>query len=261
MRAIEANQQFCMETIGRIPQAVSGACTKLSWVYKFSLAAALLSAACLAVGAGTALQSGGSAGGLVRYDSQPGSLVQIDGTSNIHDWTVKGGVIKGFIEADAEFPASAAVPGANPPRVEVTIPVRTLKSQVAIGAKKMDEVMQEHMNMAQWPNIEYRLVELVPKTTNTAPGTVFHFDAVGLLTVSGVTRTNRMPVTIQRVGRDKIKVTGSTTLKMTDFGIKPPSPALSIGLIKTGDDVTVRVEWLTALSPATVPGRASEAAQ
>ncbi|MCX7723474.1 MAG: YceI family protein [Verrucomicrobiae bacterium] len=183
---------------------------------------------------------------LVRYNSQPGSLVQIDGTSNIHDWTVKGGVIRGFIEADEDFPASVAAPGARAPRVEVTIPVRTLKSQVAVGAKKMDEVMQEHMKMAQWPNIEYRLIELVPKAVSPGAGTAFQFDAVGALTVAGVTRTNRMPVTIERLDQTRLKVTGTTNLKMTEFGITPPSPTLSLGLIRTGDDVKVRVEWIVA---------------
>jgi len=33
-------------------------------------------------------------------------------------------------------------------------------------------------------------------------------------------------------------------LKMTAFRITPPSPSIVEGLIKTGDDVTVRFEWL-----------------
>jgi len=33
---------------------------------------------------------------------------------------------------------------------------------------------------------------------------------------------------------------------MTDHGIKPPSPALAMGLIKTGDDVKVSLEWVLA---------------
>lgn len=235
-----------MRTSTKATQAGCGNRAKLFARFGVVVCAAVIALGCSGFAADGLQQTGEAGGGLVRYDSQPGSLVQIDGTSNIHDWTVKGGVIRGFIEADAEFPASAARAGARPPRVEVTIPVRTLKSQVAIGAKKMDEVMQEHMNMAQWPNIEYRLIELLPKTTNTATGAAFQFDAIGALTVSGVTRTNCMPVTIERIGQGKIKVTGVANLKMTEFGIKPPSPALSIGLIKTGDNVVVRVEWVVA---------------
>jgi len=178
----------------------------------------------------------------VRYVSQPGSSVKIDGTSSIHDWTVEGKIIKGFMEADADYPASAAKPDASAPKpkVEVSIPVRTLKSY----AKKMDEVMQEAMTMAKYPNIEYKLLELKPKADSPATGAV-KFDAVGALTVSGVTRTNLMPVTIERTDK-AIKVKGSTKMKMTQFGIKPPAPALALGLIKTGDDVTVSIDWLTA---------------
>lgn len=246
MRVTGKHRQFWRHITIQIRRAAPDTSARLRVWYRLCVAAVLVCIGCIALAADTVQQTGESLGRRVRYDSQPGSLVQIDGTSNIHDWTVKGGVIKGFIEADAEFPASATVSGAKPPRVEVTIPVRTLKSQVAVGAKKMDEVMQEHMHMAQWPNIEYRLMELLPKQTNSAAGTAFQFDAVGALTVSGVTRTNRMPVTIERVGPDKLKVTGLTNLKMTDFGIKPPAPTLALGLIKTGDDVTVRVEWVVA---------------
>lgn len=245
LRAV-LKQQVHMQRTRKIQHVTVARPSKLPHRLTVLLTAAHFALQCVGITANASGQTVESTTGLIRYESQPGSLVQIDGTSNIHDWTVKGGVIKGFIEADAEFPASALVPGAKPPRVEVTIPVRTLKSQVAIGAKKMDEVMQQHMNMAQWPNIEYRLISLVPKTTNTTAGTVFDFDAFGELTVSGVTRTNRMQVTIERISQNKIKVTGTTNLKMTDFSIKPPSPALSIGLIKTADDVTVRVEWVVA---------------
>jgi hypothetical protein len=34
-------------------------------------------------------------------------------------------------------------------------------------------------------------------------------------------------------------------LKMTDFGIQPPSPAVALGLIKTADEVTINFEWKT----------------
>jgi len=180
--------------------------------------------------------------GAVRYDAQPGSEVRIDGTSTLHDWTVKSQVVGGFMEVDPDFPASALKAGANTPkpRVEIAIPVRTLKSY----AKKMDEVMQAHLRMTNHAKIEYRLIELRPTgATNGAA----RFDAVGTLTVSGKTRTNTMPVTIERIDKAKLKVTGATPLKMTDFGIEPPSPTIGgVRVIKTGDDVKISFDWLAA---------------
>src|SRR5690349_11527412 len=88
----------------------------------------------------------------IKYSAQPGSEVKFDGTSNIHDWTVKGQIISGYMEVSPEFDKDLkAVSPA--PKVDVTIPVRSLKS----GNKKMDEVMQDHMNIKANPSIKYQL--------------------------------------------------------------------------------------------------------
>src|SRR5262245_49213234 len=69
-----------------------------------------------------------AAGGLTRYDAQPESKLRIDGTSTIHDWTVEGNIIGGFLEADENFSKDPSVVSKVKPKVEVTIPVRSIKS-------------------------------------------------------------------------------------------------------------------------------------
>jgi polyisoprenoid-binding protein YceI len=196
----------------------------------------------LAAGAAALLLAATATAQTVRYEAQPaGSKVKMEGTSTIHDWTVESTNLGGFIEADSNFPESALQdPKAAKPAVQVSIPVSTLKSY----ATAMDEVMQDHLNMEKYPLIEYRLIELKPKSAAGATGPLL-FDAVGALTVSGATCTNTMPVTIQRMGKTKIKVTGSTPLKMTDFDVVPPAPRiLGMPVIKTGDDIKISFEWL-----------------
>ncbi len=180
--------------------------------------------------------------GMVRYDAQPvGSKAKMEGTSTIHDWTMESAVIGGFMEVDAKFPESAlSDPAAAKPKVEAFMPVRSFKSY----NKRMDEVMQETMHEPKYKRIEYKLIELKPKSKPGSTGAL-QFDAVGTLTVNGVTKTNTMPVTIEKKD-GKIKVTGSTPLKMTAFGVKPPAPKIGLGLIKTGDDIKISVEWLAA---------------
>ena len=180
----------------------------------------------------------------VRYEAQPGgSKMKIDGTSTLHDWTVECAVIGGFMEFDAAFPenAAGAAPSAAKPKVEVIIPVRQLKS----GKKGMDAVMHDAMKQEKFPRIEYKMLDLKPKAGAAAGGSKTEFNATGLITVAGVTKTNTMPVTIERVETTRLKVSGATPLKMTDFGIKPPAPEIALGLIKTGDDVKLSFEWLT----------------
>jgi polyisoprenoid-binding protein YceI len=176
-----------------------------------------------------------------RYEATPGSKVTVAGTSTLHDWTVESALIAGFMELEANFPLDAAAkPAAGlvvKPRVEVAIPARSLKS----GKTLMDQVMHDALEAPKHPKIEYKCEQLVLKDA----GPPLKFEATGTLTVHGVSRPNTMPVTIERLADGKLKVTGTTAVKMTDHGIKPPSPPLAGSLIKTGDEVKIAFEWVT----------------
>jgi hypothetical protein len=179
----------------------------------------------------------------VRYESQPGSKVQIKGTSTIHDWTMDSDKIGGSLEVDPGFPESALKdPKAARPVVQAIMPVTAFKSY----AKRMDEIMQEHMKAAEFRRIEYKLVELKPKADKPADGKCA-FDAVGMLTIAGVTVTNTMPVVIEKMDGNRLKVSGTAPLKMTTFNVQPPAPTIAgMPTIKTGDDITIVFEWISA---------------
>jgi len=77
------------------------------------------------------------------------------------------------------------------------------------------------------------------------------FDTKGELTVAGVTKPCDMEVSLERVDATKVKFIGMHKLKMTDFGIAPPSPEIpGMDRIKTGDDLVIKFEWLLAPAPA-----------
>ena len=171
----------------------------------------------------------------VTYSAQPGSKVKIEGTSSMHDWDVNGSIIGGTMEVDPKFPDAGTVK----PTVAVKIPIRTLKSY----QKKMDEVMQETMEMPKFPTIEYKLTELKPK--GAPKDGKYEFDAVGDLTIHGKTVSVTMPVTIEKLeGGAKLKIVGKIPLKMTMFDIKPVDVNLGVGHITTGDDIKLSFEWL-----------------
>ena len=181
--------------------------------------------------------------GLVRYDAQPvGSKCKMEGTSTIHDWTMESVIIGGFIEADPKFPESAlSDAAAAKPNVSAFMPVRTFKS----GKTTMDQKMQDAMNATKFPKIECRVIELKPKSKAGATGAL-EFDAVAALTIIGNTVTNTIPVTIEKKG-GKLKVTGSTPLKMTDYKLKPPViNILGIPTMTVGDDLKISFEWSLA---------------
>ncbi len=179
---------------------------------------------------------------MVKYEAQTsGSQVKIEGTSSIHDWDVKSPIIGGFMEVDSAALDKAA-PGPLKANVSVTIPVRSLKSYKT----SMDEVMQEHLNFAKYKTITYKLSELTIKEAKDPKGPIL-CDAKGELTVSGKANTVSFPVTLTKPDANSLKITsGKIPLKMTAFGVKPPAPKIGMGLITTGDDVTITFDWLTA---------------
>lgn len=176
----------------------------------------------------------------VRYTAQPGGgKVTVNGTSTVHDWSVESKLIGGYVEFDPEFNFDSAKPGKVNARVAVLIPVRQLKSDKT----KMDTVMYDAMKEKDHRRIDYRLTEMTLKEAPKSPEGPFVFDSTGELVVAGVTNKISMPVTMTRVDKDKLKFTGSTSVKMTGFGIQPPT---LVGILSTGDDVKLTFEWLTA---------------
>jgi polyisoprenoid-binding protein YceI len=179
-----------------------------------------------------------------RYTSKSGSKVTIEGTSTIHDWTVETSLIGGYMELGPGFPLDTSKPAA-PGKVDANVETKIFVSSIKSGKKSMDEVMHDTMKQKDNPMIAFKLQSLSLKESPKA-GQPLLFDSVGTLTVAGMTTTNAFPITMEpQEGGAKILVKGTATLKMTDFGMKTPAPAIGLGLIKTGDEVKVAFEWVT----------------
>ena len=182
---------------------------------------------------------------LTTFRAQPNaSKMTLDGSSSVHDWTVKSEVVGGAMELDSAFVTEPqkASPGKINAKANVRVPVSSLHG----NRKGMDTFMYETMKLKDHKNIEYRLSELTLKEAPQSADGPFQFESKGELTIAGVTNKISMPVTMTREEKTKMKTTGSISLKMTSFGMKPPSPPLLGSLIKTGDDVKLTFEWLTA---------------
>jgi hypothetical protein len=135
----------------------------------------------------------------------------------------------------------------------VFIPVRQLKSLEKDGtpySTSMDNVMYDAMREADNKRITYTLSTLTLKEAPKTAAAPYQFEAVGELCVAGVTNKITMPVMVTVVEENKVKFAGSVTVKMTDFKIKPPSPSLALGLIKTGDEIKLFFEWIAVRKAA-----------
>jgi polyisoprenoid-binding protein YceI len=176
----------------------------------------------------------------------------VEGTSTLHEWTVEGEIIQGEVIFHEIEPASLwtnsnAGSQTFAVTVHVEIPAESLKSDKSGLDKKMYQALRAKTH----PLISYRL-----EAAEVLAGlTINHEDAKkslvvhtrGILTAAGVERQLDFPMQIKQLSDDRLEVSGETSLKMTDFGIDPPTAML--GLLHTGNTVRVRWSWVLARSP------------
>lgn len=172
-----------------------------------------------------------------------GSMLKIDGDSNIHKWTVESQLIGGILELESNFPLDPSKEAPKDLTLKPTVKVRIPVRQIMSGKSTMDNVMHGAMKADEHPTIIYTLLEMTFKGKSDAGLT---FATKGTITCAGVTTTNAFDVVMSKVDDKKLKVTGATNLKMSDFKIDPPSPKIALGAIKTYDDIKLTFEWLTA---------------
>jgi polyisoprenoid-binding protein YceI len=182
-----------------------------------------------------------------RFEGHPDeSEVRVDGTSTMHDWTVRSPTISGAITFKIEVKSDATTQQVREsiiahPDAEavVAIGVRSLKSDKK--DKGMDAKMYEAMKADSYPKIEYKLTKFILAKGTKAEQEEFDVDTTGDLTIAGVTRHLQMPMRLIVVNKDNLQITGETNMKMTDFKVKPPQALL--GAIKSGDKIRVSFTW------------------
>jgi len=192
------------------------------------------------------------AGPMTIYSARSGSKMRMEGTSSMHDWQVESKFIGGSLEVGQGFPTEpgqSVTPGKVDAGGQVFVIVTSLKSLEKSGSPysdAMDNVMNEHLKSDKYPRITYHLDELVLKEAPKDKDAPYLFDSKGDLCVAGVTNTISMPVEVTVMPDKKLKITGTTGLKLSQFKIDPPGLAFAI---KVGDDVKVIFTWILAPKP------------
>lgn len=181
-----------------------------------------------------------------RVTVAPESKLWIEGTSNLHGWSCKAEKLDAEIDFDAAVAAQLATAAPKAlKRVQIKVPVKSLKC----GHGAMDDNLYKALNADATPEISYILAtfEAVPADVKDS----FTLRTVGTLTVAGKENKLTMDVEATRLPDGTVKAKGVVPIKMTDYGIKPPTAIF--GRLKTGDEVKVNFEL-------TVGGKAIAAA-
>ena len=160
--------------------------------------------------------------------------VTVTGTSTLHDWTVRATGLRGSLDLPAGFLSgeTTAVPAAR-----FTLPVRALRSE----HEKMNTIMWDALGVAKHSELTFALESA---RVQGSAGATIKVEVKGALTVAGVARPVTLVLDVRRDG-NRLLASGELPLKMSDFGIKPPTAMM--GTMHTGDAVRVKIE--TTLTP------------
>lgn len=165
---------------------------------------------------------------------QPQSRLWIDGTSTVRSFSCKAGEVNAVLDANGTDPIVQLLTGEKAVKaVKVTVPAEKLDC----GNGTMNEHMRKALKVDANKTIAFRMSDYdVAKEADGIAGTIN-----GTLDLGGVSKE----ITMKAVGKSEnglLHVTGTYDLKMTDYGLKPPT--LMFGRIKVGETVKVKYDLL-----------------
>ncbi|MEX0685557.1 MAG: YceI family protein [Balneolales bacterium] len=168
------------------------------------------------------------------YHLDKNSVITIEGTSTVHDWTVTVDDFHSSMTIQTNGSGSILT------NTSIELLVHNMKSRIP----RMDEIMHGTMKKDIYPVISF----VLDSTQSRIQGDLnnLNITTTGNLTIAGTERR----ISVELDGSNKkgmYHLTGSKNMKMTDYSIEPPS--FMGGSIRTGDEITVSFNLLYSPEP------------
>jgi len=162
-----------------------------------------------------------------KYTYSSNSTIEVKGTSSLHDWTMKIEKTSGQVTLEFGEDGQLTLEG-----LKICAKAEDFKS----GHKGMDRNAYKALKTDKYPSIVFEMTKL-NNVRLSADGKEYKVSCMGKLTLAGTTKTISLLATIKKSNENTLLFSGSKELKMTDFGIEPPTALL--GTVKTGNDITI----------------------
>ena len=166
-------------------------------------------------------------------DLQPASRLWVAGTSTVRAFQCQASAFDAKIESSGADAVAAVLAGEKAvSTVEVTVPAEKLDCRNGT----MNEHMRKALKAKEFPTVVFRAASYdLARTTDSVAVTLN-----GSLTLGGVEK----PITVKAVAKPgdngTLVVSGTREVRMTEFGLKPPS--LMLGTMKVDEKLTVGFE-------------------
>ena len=177
--------------------------------------------------------AGAQSASAIRLRLDPTSEVTIEGTSSMHAFHCKTNKINAYVDVDPGYVKDLTKVARPIVSVKVNIVVRTL----SCGNGQMDKNMYATLDADKNPLIKYTMsnYDILDGTKSPA---AFVAKTTGTLQIAGQEKVISMKINAERLSDGKATAQAEEAIRMTDFGIKPPS--FMFGRLKVGNDVTVK---------------------
>src|SRR5579872_5065991 len=153
--------------------------------------------------------------------------VTIDGTSNLRDWKENVCQVSGAMEAEVNVDGSIELTS-----IRISMDVLSIRSDMG---RVMDNKTYEALKANVHPEILFTLSAPLRLTPVRNCGTAI--PVKGNLSLAGVSKPVTMQVRTFEIDRGNLQFEGFENLKMTDFGVKPPSALF--GTMRASPDITI----------------------
>lgn len=169
----------------------------------------------------------------VRLQLAPGSQLSFQGTSTLHGFTCTTKTMQAYIDVDATYQTANLSTLTHPiVAVQIVIPVKSLSC-----GGELENNMFKTLNASQYPYIIYKLTTY-DVVSGSGSATGFAAAAEGRLTISGKENPVALAINASRSSDGLATATGEQTIKMSDFGIKPPT--FMLGTLRVGNELKVK---------------------
>jgi hypothetical protein len=189
-----------------------------------------------------------------RFVAAAPTILVLQGSSNVSTWRCRGNTVDVQMSVAAPIEkinevidriedGNIAVWMSNPgeakfpaPDFEMVIPIATFRC----GNPVMESDLRHALRSERYPAIEFRFKELKGAIEHDIDRNVYQTTIAGELSMAGATREIELPVVAQRMRPDRFRIQAELPLRMSEFGITPPTALF--GIVKARDELIVRFD-------------------
>ncbi len=177
----------------------------------------------------------------LNFQIEPGSKLQIKGTSNVTDFTCL--CLESFPKTKVQVVATEDAAKAT--FSNTVLQIRTKK--LDCGNKPMNNDMYSTLKADDHPHIQIELIE-----TRHSSGKLLRkaeewqsIEAIAHFSIAGVTRKESLSVHAKKITDSSYRFKSSKTILFTDYGIKPPRALM--GLIKVDNEISLELDLMISV--------------